>query len=133
MLALKQSLIVAFGGALGSLARFKLGGVVLHHSQGWNFPASTFSVNVLGCLIIGLLAGLAEYHDLMSPSLRLLLFTGVLGGFTTFSALGYETVFLLRRGLFAVAIGYVVLSVLFGLLAVGGGMKLVDLLWRARH
>jgi CrcB protein len=133
MLALKQSLIVALGGAVGSVARFKLGGFVLHHSEGWNFPASTFSVNVLGCLVIGVLAGLAEHHDLFSPSLRLLLFTGLLGGFTTFSAFGYETVFLLRRGLFAVAIGYVLLSVVCGLVAVGGGMKFVDVLWPTRH
>jgi fluoride exporter len=133
MLAYKQSLLVAVGGALGSVARFKLGGFVLHHSEGWNFPASTFSVNVLGCLVIGLLAGLAERHDLFSPNARLLLFTGLLGGFTTFSAFGYETVFLIRRGLFAMAAGYVLLSVFCGLVAVGGGMKLVDVVWPARH
>src|SRR3954470_8867249 len=133
MLAYKQSLIVALGGAVGSVARFKLGGFVLHHSEGWNFPASTFSVNVLGCLVIGVLAGLAEHHDLFSPSLRLLLFTGLLGGFTTFSAFGYETVFLLRRGLISIAAGYVILSVAGGLFAVFLGMKTIDQFWSPHH
>src|SRR3954468_22768500 len=127
MLAYKQSLLVALGGALGSVARFKLGGFALHHSEGWNFPASTFGVNVLGCFVIGILAALVEHHDLFSPSLRLLLFTGLLGGFTTFSAFGYEGIFLLKRNLFDVAIAYVTLSVICGLTAVFVGMRLVDL------
>jgi CrcB protein len=133
MLTLKPVLIVAIGGAIGSVARYKLGGFALHHSEGWNFPVSTFSVNVLGCFVIGILAALAEHHDLFSPSLRLLLFTGLLGGFTTFSAFGYESIFLLKRNLFDVAIAYVTLSVICGLTAVFVGMRLVDLVWPARH
>src|SRR5215475_9249036 len=99
MLGFKQILIVAFGGAVGSVLRYKL-----------------------GCFAIGILAALVEHHDLFSPSIRLLLFTGLLGGFTTFSAFGYESVFLLRRGLASVASGYVMLSVVCGLAAVAGGM-----------
>ena len=133
MLSLKQILIVALGGALGSVARYKVGGVILHHTEGWNFPASTFAVNLIGCFIIGLLAALVEHHDLFSPTVRLLLFTGVLGGFTTFSAFGYESIFLMRRNLFAVAASYVSLSVVVGLAAVLAGFKLVDLIWRAHH
>src|SRR3954462_15942335 len=115
MLTLKPMLIVAVGGAIGSVARYKLGGFALHHSEGWNFPASTFGVNVLGCFVIGMLAALAAHHDLFSPSLRLLLFTGLLGGFTTFSAFGYEGRFFRKRNLFEVAIAYVTLSVICGL------------------
>ena len=133
MLSLKQSLIVALGGAIGSVARFKLGGFALHHTEQWNFPVSTFSVNLTGCLIIGILAALAEYHDLFSPSMRLLLFTGLLGGFTTFSAFGYESVYLLRKQLFLVTASYVTLSVTCGIAAVFAGMKLVDLLWPSHH
>src|SRR5947209_645885 len=118
MLGLKQILIVALGGAFGSALRYKLGGFALHHTQGWNFPISTFSINVVGCFAIGILAALVEHHDLFSPSMRLLLFTGLLGGFTTFSAFGYESVFLLRRGLFSGAAGYAILSVLGGIFAV---------------
>jgi CrcB protein len=133
MLGLKQLILVAIGGAVGSVARYKLGGVALHHTPTWNFPLSTFSVNIIGCFVIGILAALAEHHDLFSPSVRLLLFTGLLGGFTTFSAFGYESVFLLRRGLFSVATGYVLLSVLGGLATVFGGIKLIDQFWPPHH
>jgi len=133
MLGLKQILIVALGGAIGSVARYKLGGFTLHHTQAWNFPMSTFGVNAVGCLAIGVLAALVEHHDLFSPSVRLLLFTGLLGGFTTFSAFGYESVFLLRRGLLSVAAAYVILSVVGGLFAVFLGMKLIDQFWSPHH
>lgn len=133
MLGLKQILIVAIGGAVGSVARYKLGGFALHHTQSWNFPVSTFSINLAGCFAIGSLAALVEHHDLFSPSTRLLLFTGLLGGFTTFSAFGYESVFLLRRGLLSVAAAYVILSVAGGLFAVFLGMKLIDQFWPPHH
>ena len=133
MLGLKQLFIVALGGAIGSVARYKLGGFALHHTQGWDFPVSTFSVNVIGCFVIGVLAALVEHHDLFSSSVRLLLFTGLLGGFTTFSAFGYESVFLLRRGLLSTATGYVLLSIVCGLGAVFAGIKLIDQIWPAHH
>lgn len=133
MLGLKQILIVAIGGAVGSIVRYKLGGFALHHAQAWNFPVSTFSINLIGCFVIGLLAALVEHHDLFSPSVRLLLFTGFLGGFTTFSAFGYESVFLLRRGLFSVAGSYILLSVFCGLAAVFAGIKLIDQFWPPHH
>ena len=133
MLGSKQIFIVALGGAIGSVARYKLGGFALHHTQSWDFPVSTFSVNVIGCFVIGLLAALVEHHDLFSPSIRLLLFTGLLGGFTTFSAFGYESVFLLRRGLASVAAGYVLLSVICGLGAVFAGFKIIDQFWPPQH
>lgn len=133
MLGFKSLLVVALGGAIGSVARYKLGGFVLHHSESWNFPVSTFLVNVTGCLVIGGLAAMAEHHDLFSPSARLFLFTGLLGGFTTFSAFGYETIFLLRRHLAGVAASYVILSVSCGLAAVFVGMKVVDRFWPPQY
>lgn len=133
MLETKQILMVALGGALGSVARYKLGGVVLHHSQTWNFPLSTFCVNLLGCLVIGLLAAVVEHHDLFSMPARVFLFTGLLGGFTTFSAFGYETFFLLRRGLIGTSFLYSTLSILGGLIAVFIGFKAIDLFWPSRH
>jgi fluoride exporter len=114
---MKAILLVALGGALGSVARYKLSGFVLHQTIDWRFPAGTFFVNVAGCLIAGFLAALAEKADFFSPDTRLLLFTGILGGFTTFSAFGLETVHLLRRGEHLVAATYVVLSVAVGILA----------------
>jgi CrcB protein len=119
---MKAVLLVALGGAIGSVARYKLSGLVLHHTVDWRFPAGTFAVNVLGCLVAGVLAGLAEKHDLLSPDARLLLFTGLLGGFTTFSAFGLETMHLIKRGDVAVAAANVALSVVAGLLALWLGM-----------
>jgi CrcB protein len=133
MLGFKQIIIVALGGAVGSVIRYKLGGFALHHTQSWNFPISTFSINIAGCFVIGILAALVEHHDVFSPAIRLLLFTGLLGGFTTFSAFGYESAFLLRRGLLSVAASYMTLSVLGGLAAVFAGMKLIDQFWPSHH
>lgn len=124
---MKGVLLVALGGAVGSVARYKLSGLVLHHTVDWRFPAGTFVVNVAGCLAAGILAGLAEKHDLLSPDTRLLLFTGVLGGFTTFSAFGLETMFLLKRGEVAIAAANVVVSVLAGLLALWLGLGIGSL------
>lgn len=117
---MKGMLLVALGGAIGSVARYKLSGLVLHHTIDWKFPAGTFAVNVLGCLVAGVLVALAEKWDFFTPDVRLLLFTGMLGGFTTFSAFGVETVHLLRRGEALVAGTYVALSVAVGILALWG-------------
>lgn len=114
---MKQLLLVGIGGGLGALARYKIGGVILHYAADWRFPLSTFAVNVFGCLIAGVLAGLVERHGLFSPDVRLCLFTGLLGGFTTFSAFGMDAVFLLRRGEVGVACAYVAASVLCGIAA----------------
>ena len=124
---MKEILLVAAGGAVGSVARYKLSGLILHHSIDWRFPAGTFLVNVSGCLVIGILAGLAAHADFFSPAVRLLLFTGLLGGFTTFSAFGFETIYLLKRGEVLVAAAYVLASVGAGLVAVWLGMALGSL------
>jgi len=121
---MKEMLFVGFGGFIGAVARYKLGGWVLHHTADWRFPLSTFLVNAIGCLVIGLLAGLATRQHLFSPDLRLFLFPGILGGFTTFSAFGYETFFLIRKGQSHVALSYVLLSVICGLVLVWLGFKL---------
>ena len=121
---MKQALLVGLGGMIGSIARYKLGGAILHQTTAWRFPLSTFVINVAGCLVIGLLAALAEHRDFFSTEMRLFLFTGLLGGFTTFSAFGYEGVFLLRRGEVGTAALYAVASVLCGFAAVWVGFKI---------
>lgn len=112
---MKSILLVALGGALGSVARFKMSGWVLHQTPNWRFPAGTLAVNVIGCLIAGLLAGLAVKEDCFSPEARVFLFTGLLGGFTTFSAFGLETLLLLKRGETAVALANAIVSIVVGL------------------
>jgi fluoride exporter len=111
---MKDLLLVGVGGGLGAIARFLLGGLVLSYAPNMRFPLGTFLVNVLGCLAAGLFAGLAIRFHLFSKDVGLFLFTGLLGGFTTFSAFGLETVMLLRRGETGIAAWYVGLSVLCG-------------------
>lgn len=80
-------------------------------------------LNVLGCLVIGVLAGLAVKENFFSFEARLFLFTGIVGGFTTFSAFGLETFYLLRRAEFLVAGSYVLLSIVVGLFALWVGFS----------
>jgi len=127
---MKSILLVGLGGFIGSVARYKLGGLVLHLSAQERFPYSTFVVNVVGCLAIGILAGLAERHELFGPGTRLFLFTGLLGGFTTFSAFGLDAVFLVRRGELWVAALYAGASVVLGIGAVWLGFRLISLFAR---
>jgi CrcB protein len=123
---MKHLLLAGIGGCLGAIARYKLGGWILHHHPAdWRFPAGTFAVNVLGCLAAGIIAGMVERQNFFSADTRLFLFTGFLGGFTTFSAFGVETVFLLRRGETWVALGYVLASVVCGITLLWLGMAAV--------
>ena len=123
-------LLVWAGGFIGSIARYLLSGWVLHHTLGGKFPWSTFVVNVLGCLLIGVLSGMIERLEWFTPQMRLLLLTGLLGGFTTFSAFGLETVFLLRRGEVLIAVAYALSSVAVCVTAVWVGLRMIELLPR---
>lgn len=127
---MKNILIVGLGGFLGSIARYKLGDLVLHMSAQGRFPFGTFTVNIIGCLVVGALAGVAERHAVFTSDHRLFLFTGVLGGFTTFSAFGLEAMYLIRRGEFGTAALYAGGSVVFGITAVWVGFRLVTLVSR---
>lgn len=122
---MKAILLVGFGGMIGSVARYKAGGWLLHQTLLERFPYSTFAVNVLGCLAAGVLAGLVEKHDLFAADTRLFLFTGLLGGFTTFSAFGLDAIYLVRRGELMTAASYAGLSVIVGIAAVWLGFRLV--------
>jgi fluoride exporter len=119
-----QALLVAGGGAVGSLLRYYVG-IWWLRAAGPNFPWGTLTVNVVGGFLIGLLAELIARKLGGSTELRLLLITGFLGGFTTFSAFSLDTILLLERGSFATAILYVVISVVFSLAAVVAGLLLV--------
>ena len=124
---MKGILLVGIGGFAGSIARYKLGGWVLHLTAQERFPWSTFAINVAGCLLAGVLAGLAEEYELFGPETRLLVFTGLLGGFTTFSAFGLDALFLMRRGEIGTALLYAGGSVVVGLAAAWVGWRLVAL------
>lgn len=122
---MKSALVVALGGAMGAVFRYWIAAWSLSHAGDWRFPIGTFAVNLIGCLVVGCLAGLVVKHDFFSPEMRLFLITGIAGGFTTFSAFGLETFHLLRRDEVLMAVSYVVSSVLGGLFLVGLGYFLV--------
>ena len=117
-------LLVALGGAIGSVLRYETGAFILRQVGTVHFPWGTFAVNVLGCAIAGFLVGLGEHFEYLTASMRLLLFTGFLGGFTTFSAFGVETIALVERGEWALAGAYVLSSVALGLVALWLALKL---------
>jgi len=123
---MRALLLVGIGGMIGSVARYKAGGWVLHLTTLEKFPYSTFAVNITGCLVAGVLAGLVEKYEWFSADTRLFLFTGVLGGFTTFSAFGLDALYLLRRGEMLTAVSYAGFSVIFGLAAAWLGLRLVQ-------
>jgi CrcB protein len=117
-------LAVALGGALGASARYALDGVI-RQRMGIAFPYGIFAVNVIGCLVAGLLAGaVVEERLVLSPASRALLFTGILGGFTTFSTFGLDTHALARTGELSAAAINVAGQVGLGLVAVWLGFLL---------
>ena len=120
---MNATLAVGLGGFIGSIARYRLGGLVLQHSLGSRFPVATLTVNLAGCLLVGLLAGWVEHRHALGPAMRLLLITGFCGGFTTFSAFGLETLYLMRRDSLALAALNVVLSVAGGIAGAWIGWK----------
>ncbi|MBF0291169.1 MAG: fluoride efflux transporter CrcB [Nitrospinae bacterium] len=91
-------LAVAFGGALGSMARYFAAGSV-YERLGTGFPYGTLAVNVAGCFLIGLIMELTESRFTINPQFKIFLTIGVLGGFTTFSTFSFETLALARDGL----------------------------------
>lgn len=117
-------LLVGSGGFFGSAARFALGGLVHRLIPSAVFPWGTLVVNVSGCLLIGLLFGLGDSRQLLTPETRLFLLVGVLGGFTTFSTFGLESINLLRDGESLRALTYVLLHVFVGLGSVWAGYVL---------
>jgi len=111
---------VAAGGAIGSVARYLLSTFVLRIS-GSLFPFGTFAVNLLGCIVFGLVVGAADQRVPLGAGPRAFLLVGVLGGFTTFSSYAFESFWLLRDGHLAAASFNIVGQVILGIagLAIG--------------
>ena len=125
----QQMLLVAAGGALGSVGRF-LTGEWMTRLSGTGFPWGTLAVNLAGSLLAGLVFAWLAGRDGAGAWLRLLLMVGVLGGFTTWSSFALETLLLGRSGNTGAALAYVVASVVGGLLLVWAGWRL-GVQWRA--
>jgi CrcB protein len=115
-------LLIGLGGGLGAAARHGVNRAALL-LVGPNYPAGTLTVNVAGCLVMGVLAGWFAFRgEASSESLRLFLTTGVLGGFTTFSAFALDAAVMWERHDTAQALTYVAVSVLGSIIALFAGM-----------
>jgi CrcB protein len=123
---MRITLLILFGAA-GTLARYGLQGLVQHRA-GSSFPTGTLVVNILGCLVMGVVTQFGLHHLSLSPDWRVGLSVGFLGAFTTFSTFGLETVRLLEDGEWMRSVLYVGCSVVGGLLAIVGGMRIADLI-----
>jgi CrcB protein len=122
--ALLNAMAVGSGGFLGALSRYGLSGLVHRHMPLTTFPYGTLAVNLLGCLLIGLLAGLGEARQVFGPEVRLFALIGLLGGFTTFSTFGYETFAMIRDSEYVRAAANVGVHVILGLVLVWIGYTL---------
>lgn len=117
---MKQILLVFIGGGIGSATRFGIGRL-LKNTIG-TFPIGTFFVNIVGCLLIGVLMGWGLKNQNINENQTLLLITGFCGGFTTFSAFAAENQFFLKNGEFTHFLTYTLASLILGILAVIFGL-----------
>ncbi len=123
MKGLSNFLLIFIGGGAGAVLRY--GASILVKISPSGFPLATFWVNVIGCFFIGLLY---SFLNIENQTLRLLLIVGLLGGFTTFSSFGNETIQLIEKGRHQTAIFYVILSNICGLAAVYLGTKISSII-----
>ncbi len=114
---IQNLLLVALGGALGSMGRY----ILSKWLENATFPWATLAVNIIGSLLIGLLIGLIA-KDVLSSEVKLLLVTGFCGGFTTFSTFANESLSLMRAGDVVLSAIYIGGSVFLGILAVYVGL-----------
>ena len=124
---IKNLILVAIGGAFGSALRYLIHWMV-NKKTTTQFPTQTFIVNLIGCLLIGLLIGYFAKNQNDNESLKLLLITGFCGGFTTFSTFASENISLIRDGVFLQFALYTSLSVFVGLLATYLGILITKLI-----
>ena len=118
-------IFVALGGAVGSLSRYLLSTWIYNKTQ-QIFPLGTFVVNILGCFLLGLFFTLSLDRWVISPEIRIMIAVGFLGGFTTFSTFGLETINIIKEGNLHIALLNVGLSVFVGVLAVWLGMEIAN-------
>jgi CrcB protein len=123
----KSIMIVGLGGFIGTVARFLISRYFQVNLTSV-FPWSTFIVNIAGCLLIGLIYGISEKGDFLSPDIRLFLTVGICGGFTTFSSFSNDAYLLVHEQEWIRFALYTSLSVFIGLMAVYGGRFIIKLI-----
>jgi CrcB protein len=124
---MKMLLIVGLGGGLGSIARYVSQRAVALYLP-VSFPYGTFFINILGSFLIGIIFGISEKSNILSPEIRLFLTMGFCGGFTTFSSFSLDSLMLIRDAQYLNFGLYAGLSVFLGLAATIAGIAIVKLL-----
>ena len=120
---IKTIVLVGMGGGVGSILRYLTAVLVNKYFNG-AFPLATFLINIVGCLIIGILMSAVERYTWADDNFKYVFITGFCGGYTTFSAFANENVFLMNTGQSLVAFSYIAASVVAGLFCVWLGMVL---------
>ncbi|MAO63901.1 MAG: fluoride efflux transporter CrcB [Balneola sp.] len=118
---------VGSGGFIGAVFRYLIAVFTQSQFPNSTFPYGTVAANLLGCLIIGLLAGLFELKSWGNPEFRLFIFVGILGGFTTFSTFSHDTFLLFENGKLLMSLANLGIQVIFGLAFVWAGYQLTRL------
>lgn len=121
-------LYIGFGGFIGATLRYVIGGWVHRFIDKPWLPYGTFAVNMLGCFLIGLIMGLSESRQFLTPEARLFVVTGLLGSLTTFSTYALESFSLFRDGETVASLTNIGMHVVVGLLFVALGMALARML-----
>jgi CrcB protein len=123
---LMSAALVGSGGFIGAICRFAVSGIMQRNPALAAFPYGTLMVNMVGCLLIGLAVGLLESRQLANPDVRSFVIAGILGGFTTYSAFGFETFALLRDAEILKAASNVLIHIVAGLFLVWIGYTLTS-------
>ena len=121
---MKSFLLVFLGGGIGSSCRFLISNIINHSFKSFHY-LGTFSVNVIGCIIVGIVMGFLQKDNNFNQNYLLLFSSGFCGGFTTFSAFANENLDLIKNGNFSVFFLYVISSVIFGIAAAYLGYLIV--------
>ncbi|MGD9368745.1 MAG: fluoride efflux transporter CrcB [Desulfobacteraceae bacterium] len=127
---MQNLLFVGMGGFIGAVLRYVISGGVQKWTQSVDFPYGTLAVNLIGCLIIGMLTRLDEIRSFLSPEMRFLIMIGLLGAFTTYSTFSNEAISLINDRRFYMAAIYMGAHLILGLGAVMLGRMTTYIIWR---
>jgi CrcB protein len=121
---MKNIILVFLGAGFGGVLRYAIGNIIKWN--GTNFPWATFVVNIIGSFLIGIILAYSLKNETFSTNYKLLLTTGVCGGFTTFSALSAESLQLIKQGNWMLALAYIICSIVLGIVACGIGFQMIE-------